>query len=223
MGKVLQGSGKYYASIQQRQDAQRANSYGQRLIDRANEVSIFDVLEDFFHLSLPRDGASFKSVCPFGFEHEDGGIDRSWRTYPGSNSSMCFALHGFLNPVRLIQLKEGKKAVPAAERILAYYGLLKPRHYKKRYNALLAAREQQSEAPINGQYVVEALHMALRTVPGYESRQFDTDVMLAMDKALEKVNTLVQQRPEEIQKWFSQIKNALLRVVEEGNSNAEGR
>lgn len=128
MTAALRGADKYLASAQERQEASRIRAWSERIIDRANrEVSIFDVLEDYFDLYLPRDGASFKSHCPFSNEHADGGMDKGFRTYPGSNSSMCFVQHGYMPPARLFALKYGESQVRAAKRLLGYYGLLEAR------------------------------------------------------------------------------------------------
>lgn len=213
---LLPGAGKYYASIQRQQEASRVTTRVQRLIDRANAVSIFDVLRDFFSLDVPADG-SMKMRCPFADEHSDGGLERSWRAYPGTNSSFCFSDHGLLTPVRLIQMKNGWHAPRSAELVLSAYGLLAPRNYRDRYNQLLVEAEQREQTrQVNPQYIVQALHTALSGLPSYRLRQFDTDVMAAMERALSGLDLVIAHHPDRIEEWFDRAKTALLRTVEEG-------
>jgi hypothetical protein len=213
---TLPGAGKYYAAIQQRQEASRSTTRVQRLIERANAVSIFDVLNDFFGMDVPAEG-SMKMRCPFAEGHADGGLERSWRAYSLTNSSFCFSDCGFLTPVRLVQLQKGWKAPRAAEFILLSYGLLRPRHYRERYNELLVEHERGETVAIHPQYVVQALHTALSASPSYRLRQFDTDVMAAMEKALEGLDLVVAHHPDRIEEWFGRVKTKMLQIVEEGH------
>lgn len=213
--QFLRGSDQFYTSAQAKQQEKRGMTGAERLIDRANNVSIFDVLEDFFGLELPRDGASFKSRCPFSFEHADGGLDKGWRTYPGTNSSMCFPMHGFMTPVRLIQIKYQERTVKSAERILKNYDLLRPKPWRERYAELALELERQQEMVGNPQHAVEALSMALRTNGLYTRRQFDSDVMEAMEAVLEKLNEVTATNdPERVREWYEKTKKIMLKVVE---------
>lgn len=214
--QFLRGAERYYNSAMERQRSVRGQTYAERLIERADDVSIFDVLEDFFGLELPRDGESFKAKCPFYYEHADGGLDKGWRTYPATNSSMCFPMHGFMGSVRLIQNKYSLNAVKSAEKILNNYGLLKPKHYKARYSDLLEELEgRKVESVGNPQHAAAALNMAIQTLPSYMSRQFDTDVMKAMDVVLSKLNEVSSQGdPQKVREWFTDAKKIMTHVVE---------
>jgi len=212
----LPGADRYYTAAQERQRRMRGQTWQERLIERADDVSIFDVLEDFFGLSLPRTGDSFKSKCPFYYEHADGGLDKGWRTYPGSNSSMCFVMHGYMGSVRLIQNKYSISALPAAKRILGNYGLLKPKHYTERYNDVLMEMEHRQQNTVgNPQHAVSALNIALRNLPSYTSRQFDSDVMEAMAVVLERLNEVASKGdPNLVREWFAGAKKIMTHVVE---------
>lgn len=210
-GTYLAGAEKY-----QRQVSVRRTS-GMELVDRANSaVSLFDVLEEFFGISHPRSGRSYKGFCPFGFEHPDGGLDKGWRTYPATNSSHCFVMHGLLNPVRLMQIKSDQKPVKAAVRLLEHYGLIAPKHWRERYQDVLLEREQRQRSVGNPQHAVEALGMALASVPGYDVRQFDPDVMRAMEIVLERLDDAVSASdPEQaIRKWYKAAKTGMARVIQ---------
>lgn len=210
----LKGAERFYSDAQKRQQSLRGLSKAEQLIERANAVSIFDVLEDYFGLTLPREGRSFKSRCPFAYEHDDGGLDKGWRTYPATNSSMCFPMHGFMPPVRLIQIKYREKQVRSAERILRNYDLLKPKHWKQRYQDLLLTLEQKKESVGNPQHAVEALSVALRADPTYTRRQFDPDVMRAMEVVLEKLNEVTATGdPDLVRLWYVKAKSAMLTIV----------
>lgn len=214
----LPGADRFLSEAQRKQQSQKFLTRDEKLIERANAVSIFDVLEDYFDIRVPREGNSFKSRCPFGSEHDDGGLDKGWRTYPATNSSMCFPMHGYMTPVRLIQLQSGQRQAKAAESILKNYDLLKPRHWTQRYEELLLEQETRVSEPVgNPQHAVEALHMALRGEPSYSLRQFDPDVMQVMEVVLERLNTVCTQGdPEQVRVWYQQAKSILLKIVRKG-------
>lgn len=214
MMRTLPGASKYLASAAAKNA--RPQTWAERLIDRANEVSIFDVLEDFFGLTLPREGQSYKSKCPFGSEHPDGGLDKGWRTYPGSNSSMCFVMHGYMGPVRLVQIQDGIKAVRAAERILNFYNLNRARPWRERFSEVMIEVEQREAQPVTWDpaLAVEALNLALRKEPTYATRQFDEDVLHAMEVVLDRLDVVMQTRdPEVLRQWYEKAKSAMLTII----------
>lgn len=215
--RFLPGAEKYYSAAVAKQQSQRGMSATELLIERANEVSIFDVLRDFFNLHLPREGRSFKSYCPFAEEHPDGGLDKGWRTYPATNSSMCFPLHGYMPPVRLIQIKYRERAGKSAERILRSYDLLKPRHWRDRYTELAHSKEHQPHEVVgNPQHAVGALNYALRTHPDYAVKQFNPEIMAAMEIVLDALDQSVSTGdPEQVREWFIKAKAAMLRKLGE--------
>lgn len=209
----LRGAAKYRKEVV---DAGRSKSAD--MIDRANEIDIFTVLKDFFNIDVPSEGESFKSYCPFGEEHPDQGRDKSWRTYPATNSSYCFTEHGVLTPVRLVQLQREEWASASAEFLLRKYDLLKPKPWRERYALLMERREQSETSMGNPQHAVEALQMALQNVEGYPSRQFDADVREGMEKvlgALEKV--FASETPDQtLREWFTRAKRFMTATVKAG-------
>lgn len=213
--RTLAGAERYLVSAA----AKRATpqTWAERLIERANtEVPIFDVLRDFFDIVVPREGESYKARCPFGSEHPDGGMDKGWRTYPGSNSSYCFVQHGSMGPVRLVQLREGIRAVRAADRILDRYGLNRARPWRDRYWDVAAEVDQREGRSVTGDptYAVEALNIALRAEPAYATRQFDDDVLHAMEAVLDLLDVVIaSNNPEVMREWYDKSKSAMLRIV----------
>lgn len=212
----MPGADQFYASLQAKQEHTRTGA--EALIDRANsEVSIFDVLDEFFGIWVPREGNSWKARCPFGYEHPDGGLDKGWRTYPSTNSSMCFVMHGFMGPVRLISIKYSERAVKSAERLLRHYGFLTPRPWRERFTELQVEMEHRTPSVGNPQHAVAALSVALKEHPQYTRRQFDSDVMQAMEAVLDRLDQVVQQEdPEKVREWYGQAKAVMLRVIEGG-------
>jgi hypothetical protein len=184
----LVGASKYRV-----EPAQQPLGPGMKMIVKADAISIYNVLSDFFQINVPADN-DFKTYCPFVTEHGDGGADKGWRTYPDTNSSYCFIMHGVMGPVRLIQNLKGLSSVPAAEFLLGHYDMLKPLPWRDRFEALRVEREQQDQEGLGSpQDAVEALHMALNRVPGYLSRQFDPDVQQAMEVVMGLLNTVFQR------------------------------
>jgi hypothetical protein len=212
---ILRGSEKYLSTMQERERSQRQMSRVERLIERANAVSIFDVLVDYFNHDVPREGASYKSYCPFAYEHADGGFDKGFRTYPASNSSMCFPMHGYMPPVRLVSLKYGISQPRAAERILERYGLLRPRNYRARWSELMVAREQAKDQIGNPQNAVAALQTALEQTTDYRARQFDSDVSEAMSVVLTALDNIVASNDgDDLRLWHTKALEAMTKVIE---------
>lgn len=213
----LVGAEQYLSAAQQKQHAEKGLSPAEKLINRANAVDIFDVLEDFFDLRIPRTGDSYKSRCPFYYEHADGGLDKGWRTYPATNSSMCFPMHGYMGPVHLIRNKYGDRPFRAAERILKHYDLLRPKPWWERYDTLALEQAQARTAVGNPQHAVSALNLALRSVSGYTLRQFDSDVLAAMEVVLNRLDEVAQQDdPSAVRLWLQNAKKIMTHVVEKG-------
>lgn len=212
--RTLPGAEKYLQSAAVRD--RKPQSWAERLIERADEVSIFDVLSDFFDIYVPREGTSFKARCPFGDEHPDGGLDKGWRTYPMSNSSNCFVMHGPMGPVRLVQLREGIKATRAANLILDRYGLNRPRAWRDRYWDVAVEVEQRQNRPVAGDpaLAVEALNIALRKEPEYVRRQFDDDVLHAMEVVLDRLDAvMLLNDPDALRAWYDKAKSVMLQIV----------
>ncbi len=83
--------------------------------------------------------------------------------------------------------------------------------------ALVVEREQQARSAGNPQHAVEALSMALQMVPGYDSRQFDPDVMRGMEMVLERLNLVVESNdPEAVREWYRKAKAGMTKVIEQG-------
>lgn len=188
----------------------------EQLIDRANEVSVFDVLQDWFGITHPREGRSYKGRCPFGWEHPDGGVDKAWRTYPATNSTYCFVGHGYMGPVRLVAMQEGKRPLVAAKMILAKYDLLKSRAWRERFRELQVAREQTGR--VSPAWVVAALHEGLRDHPGYEQAQFSPRFAAALEGALEVLDMVLQSGvgEEQVREWYAKTKALLTAEIERG-------
>lgn len=204
-----------------REESQKTLTRSEQLIARANAVSIFDVLEDFFSIYVPREGNSYKSRCPFGDEHADGGLDKGFRTYPTTNSSMCFPMHGYMPPTRLIQNRFHVRATEAAETILRRYGLLRPTRYQDRMSELLEAHAGQEEQVGNPQHAVAALHLSLESDPNYRLRQFDADVMYAMEVVLNGLDEVVSEgKAEALREWYMKARSLMTQVVERKSREA---
>lgn len=199
-------------------------SLARQVVDRANAVSIFDVLSDFFQIDHPSEGGSYKGYCPWGFEHSDGGIDRTWRTYPATNSSYCFAGHGSLNPVRLVQVQFDLRPVQAARKILERYGLDRPRPYWERYDELVAERATRNTSPGSTANATDALIEALDFEGSWRE-----DLILrprfssALEEELETLDGLSASGSdvEAIRDWFRGARERLTRLVGEMTDGGE--
>jgi hypothetical protein len=194
------------------------------LIRRANkEVSVFDVLEKEFSIRHPREGRSYKGYCPFAFEHPDGGVEKGFRTYPGTNTAYCFVLHGSLNPVRIVELKEDVPPLEAARKLLSDRGLLEPKDVMERWNDALRANERGVELG-DPQVLVEALQEFLRTHPAYAEQSLSPRFMGEMEVQLNVLDRVLDDpRVSEsiVRAWFSKAKVELQAVLDELYAGAE--
>lgn len=195
----------------------RRESRHKPVIDQANQISIVKVLYDICGIYTPSGmtAGSWKQFCPFDFEHPDRN-KKGFRVYETTNTSYCFVLHGTMRPVRLVQLTKEFSTSRAAYWLLDYYGLVKPKSYRKRFEELLIAREQRQTTAGNPAYLVEALHHALAQVPNYNGRQFDSDVTELLDEHLVKLDSLLGHKPseEQLRQWLMTAKDRLVQVIE---------
>jgi hypothetical protein len=172
-------------------------------VDRANSVPIQSVLKDLFGVYVPEGlDRSWKTHCPFYFEHPDGGLEKNLRVY-GSNSAYCFAMHGFLTPVRLVQLRSETGPKRAAQILAERYGLVKKEPYWVRMSQLISDQSTKLRDSGSPTHAVAALQSALEHVEGYDRRQFDPDVTQAMEAALEGLDEVLRTREEGgVRQWF---------------------
>lgn len=179
------------------------------LIERADkEVSLFDVLEDLCGIKHPRSGRSFKGWCPFSWEHPDGGVDRTFRTYPSSNTGYCFEMHSVLTPSRIAAYVWDMNRADAARRLLRQRGLLGKRPYRERWKEIASEREQRAEESIP--MLVEALRMSASKHPNWQAESVECE--REFEEVLDTLDEVLKTDPdsEAIRKWFLKAKDALL-------------
>lgn len=172
-------------------------------IDQANTVPIQDVLKDLFGIYVPAGlDRSWKTTCPFYFEHPDGGVERNMRVY-SSNSAYCFAMHGFMTPVRMVQLRSEIGSRRAAQALAERYGLAKKEPYWVRMQQLVLDQSVKVQEAGSPTHAVAALQAALGQIESYGLRQFDPDVTQAMEIELEKLDDVLRTRTEGgVREWF---------------------
>jgi hypothetical protein len=196
-------------------DYDRKNQ-SRRLVELANTVTLDVIFRDFLNEEIPwGDFRSHKLHCPVGFEHRDGGVDRAMRIYPSTNSAFCFAMHHYLNPVKVVSLTHDDSTVRAALRICRRYDLIKPQDYKSRYYELAAQRSVVK--PVDPATLVEALHVSLSRHPRYDVLQYDPLVISAFDRQLELLDTVDLTDASAVRAWFTSsaipgIGNALIQA-----------
>jgi hypothetical protein len=176
--KQLPGAAKYLAPKDDtRYDERNA------LVDRANEVTDLRVLLNDLGCDIPDGtGTSWKFRCPFGVEHEDGGMERAARYYADSNSAYCFATHGILTPVRLLSMSEGISQHKAAQRLIGGAGI--KYGWRDRFREMLEGADTR-RTTASPAYAVTALYVRLRAFEEYQHRQYDPDFREALEARME--------------------------------------
>lgn len=179
----------------------------------ANEkVRVEDVINEHFapDLPIPYHTTSWKTSCPFEFEHEDFGFEKQFRVYSETNSCHCFKMHGHMDPVYLWQSRlPGLSRRQAAIDLLETYGIdTKTKNWRERF------RETQAEADVefDPMPVKRAFQAMLRTLPDYDHRQFDGDVITDVDTVLSEIEQKVPtfKSAKQLQSWFNAVKGMFI-------------
>lgn len=204
----LPGSERFLQASQTRNG--RAQTRAERIIAKADEISIYVVLKDFLDLNIPvtPEGSSWKTYCPWRQEHADGGMDKGFRVYPDTNSAMCFPLHGYLTPTRLVATQYSERPLSAAERLLRHYGLLKEAPWWERFEEVVRSREQVVPT-INPAYAIATLHSVLKSRTDYASLQYSSSVrngmaqvLIDLDAAVEKARANPYVAEQSLKQWL---------------------
>lgn len=209
--RQLPGADKYL-----KHDEPDNRSRATRFVDKINaEVRLSTLLQDEFGIYIPDEIVrSWKTYCPWSFEHPDGGTDKTLRIYP-SNSAYCFALHGVLTPVRIVQIQHECGSYKAAHILAEKYGLAQRKPYWERMNELVLeqATRKKNRGPLS--YAAEALRQALVQVPGFQWREFDDDVVAEVGRQLERLDDL-DDREGAAREWLVEAVASVTQVVKTG-------
>jgi hypothetical protein len=176
-----------------------------RLIEIANDKVGFAFACEMIGTYVPPIYGNYKKInCPFGqWYHSDGGKDKTFAVYPASESAWCWACNVLYTPVKLISIAWDMPAEEAAWELLNRAGI-KPPSLEDIWVELERSREPIPDRASLGQ----ALRLYLgRTVPDWNSRQFDPDVAGLLDKCLgllDSVNT-----EQEARQWLDGTKDIL--------------
>lgn len=173
------------------------------------EVSVFDVLSDFFSIRVPREGSSYKTWCPFRYEHEDQ-MDKGFRTYPDTNSAYCFPLHGRLGPVRLIVIEKEWGYQRAARFLLDHYGL-SDKPWRERWRELQT--ERSAARPVGDpQAIIVALTEALQAHPNYPAGGLSRQLSHGMEHELDILDRLLTEGADRtvVETWYAGARQRLL-------------
>lgn len=179
----------------------------------ANEnVRVEDVINEYFSpdLPIPYHSTSWKTSCPFQFEHEDFGFEKQFRVYSETNSCYCFKMHGHMDPVILWQSRlPGSTRRQAAIDLLETYGVeTKTKSWRERFREAQAEKQSSFDpAP-----VMQAFQVMLSSLPDYGKRQFDGDVIETVDQYLQEIQKTVPtfKSFKALDDWFNFIKGMFI-------------
>lgn len=158
------------------------------VVREANKIPIEQVLMDRFNIDVPLEAGSWKTDCPLGAEHSDGGVRKSMRVYSTSNSAWCFSHSMKFSPVYLWQIATGLPRVKAAYDMLEYFEVTYRRKSPtERWNEL---NEFQDESSFDVDHIREAVRLYATTLPGFSTRQYDAEVMRLMNEIYSRLESL---------------------------------
>lgn len=180
-------------------------------IDKANtHINIVDLLTTIgvFVPDSVRNGGNKKMHCPFGFYHSDGGLSKTMRIYPGSNSVYCFSCSKRYSPVALAAAKWDTTWIAASMRLLEDAGF-KPK--------TLTERWVEATTPVENKPDLIALADALKMYctgldSSWDSRQYDDIVANKLTQCLGLLDLV--QSDEDAVRWLTACKLAMTKVLE---------
>lgn len=186
---------------------------GDYWVQLANDnIRIEDVINEYFNpdLPVPYNSTSWKTSCPFQYEHEDAGFEKQFRVYSETNSCYCFKMHGHMDPVSLWQTRlPGSSRRQAAIDLLEAYGVeTKTKDWRERFRET-QAHSKRSFDPVP---VTQAFQVMLHSLPDYDRRQFEEGVIEDVDTALREIVMGVPQFSsfEDLEEWFNGLKGAFI-------------
>ena len=142
------------------------------------QVPIETVLYELFGIDVPPGAGEWKTYCPLGQDHSDGGTSRAMRVYSESNSAYCFSHGRSFTPVAIWMLKHGGPRFKAAREMAAHYEIsTKPKTAEERWNSLNDSQERE----IDTEVLRTSLINYARTLKGYDAHQFEAmDLLTAI-------------------------------------------
>lgn len=170
-------------------------------IEFANDhVSIVEVLSHC-GIIVPDDipvGGSYKTHCPFDFQHPDGGESAALRVYSGTNSCYCFAESLSMSPTRLWSLHRGITQFAAARDLLSSRGME------------VGHTDNAVDTTLHVEYLAAALSLwCERTIPDWETAQLFNqpvaDAFLRCKAVARKV-----QSEDDVERWL-QVSKSLMK------------
>jgi hypothetical protein len=176
------------------------------------KVRIEDVINQYFNpdLEIPYNTTSWKTSCPFQFEHEDYGFEKQFRVYSETNSCYCFKMHGHMDPVSLWQARlPGATRRQAAIALLEAFGIeTNTKHWRERFREAQDLRDE----PFDPAPVKRAFQTMLHSLPDYDKRQFDGDVITDVDTALGEIERRVPEfkSSKQLEMWFNSLKGVFI-------------
>lgn len=184
------------------------------LIQRAEtEVKIEKVLLDQFGIESVEDSGGWKTHCPLGAEHSDGGTSKSMRVYSDSNSAWCFSHSTRFTPVKLWQLRHPGNRVEAAVEMLEHYGFrTTPPTLDERWESLEHEEEEVIPEEV-GELHDALITFARTTLPNYECHQYRSEVLDIMAKIYAISDHLDLSGPRgSMLEWLEKSKKILTEV-----------
>jgi hypothetical protein len=137
-------------------------------------------------------GLSWKTWCPSGDDHDDGGTDRALKIYPENNSGWCFDCLKRWTPVSLYAAQRGITPIEAARLLLDAIG------YRPRPRTLEAALSPPVPA-VNRAALADGLRQWARgRIPSWDAKELHSTPFYRILAVLDGVDT-----PEAADAWFT--------------------
>lgn len=183
------------------------------LIVRADtEVPIAEVLAECGIIVPSEIVGSWKTRCPFAYEHADGGLDKNCRTY-SSNHMFCFASHGTLRPTQIAARHRRMRRLEVAEALLNERGLLRPRTAKELW---AAADERSRETHDTLGKHADAVLALQRSLADVELDELDPNVQVVWHEVLRALDAVMANPDsglDDLRTWLAESRVRLSETV----------
>lgn len=153
------------------------------------QIRIEQILRDIYQIDVPEGAGNWRTNCPLGAEHSDGGRAKALRVYSDSNTARCFSHNKTFTPVSL--WKEGNSGLrwnrKAAIDLLNFYGIsTDPPTLDQRWENTTKEEKVDEDYGLREAIIFFAQHQ----LPNYMVLQYKPEVLELMNDILSAAEEL---------------------------------
>ena len=158
-------------------------------IHKLNQIVPIEKALGLINIDVPENADSWKTFCPTGYEHRDGGTSKTLRVYLDTNSAWCFSCKKSFRPIDIAEIFFKNKPATAGDKLAKHLNLtMQEPTLDERWGRLDASTVKILDLGILTNSLIEYL----RTLPRYIELQFDDEVISKVTELID----LLEEIPE---------------------------